>query len=575
MRPTASGAAVFRALALAAGISGVLIPAPAFAQDAGQGIPVESELVRSKCGGCHRPDAQNRMSRISYRRASPENWERTIERMISINKAAVSTADARAIVKYLSDRHGLAPEEARPAAFDYERRLIDYSYTADADAAGLCQSCHSIGRVISERRTEEEWGLLVAMHRGYFPLVDNQPMQDGQGFRRSRALPSEPGPDGRPPDARQPMEKAILHLAKTFPFVTPEWTAWSAAAVVPALGGRWAVTASVPGKGPAFGEMTITADPASPDIFTTQTTLTIAKTGEAVARTGKGLLYTGFQWRGRGAEAAKPDEPWREVMFVERNRSEMWGRWFTGAYDETGIDVKLTKLSDAPVVLGTGQLGLKAGATAATLQVFGANLPPTIAAADISLGQGLKVTQVSGVTPRMLTLQVQVAADATPGPRDVAVGGAVRPSAFVVYEKVDGVKVLPRAGMARVGGVVYPKGFQQFEAMAFANGPDGKPDTADDWPLGVVDARWTLEEFTATFTDDDLKFVGAIDQQGLFSPSADGPNPERSGNRNNIGDVWVVADYAPEGAKEPIRARAHLLVAPPVFMRWMSSEVGK
>lgn len=566
--------AAIRTMTLALGL-GVLTAAPAFAQEAGQGIPVESELVRSKCGGCHRPDEQNRMSRISYRRASPENWERTVERMIGINKAAVTTADARAIVKYLSDRHGLAPEEARPAAFDYERRLIDYTYTADADTAALCQSCHSFGRVMSERRTEEEWGLLIAMHRGYFPLVDNQPMQNGQGFRRSRPLPTEPGPDGRPPDARQPMEKAIAHLAKTFPFVTPEWTAWSAAAVTPALGGRWAVTANVPGKGPAFGEMTIAADASSSDTFTTQTTLVVARTGETVARTGKGLLYTGFQWRGRGAEAAKPDEPWREVMFVERSRSEMWGRWFTGAYDETGIDVKLTRLSDAPVVLGTGQLALKTGATAATLQVFGANLPPTVTAADISLGQGLKVTQVSGATPGLLTLQVQVAADATPGPRDLAVGGAVRPSAFVVYQKVDGVKVLPRAGMARVGGVVYPKGFQQFEAMAFANGPDGKPDTADDWPLGVVDARWTLEEFTATFTDDDLKFVGTLDQHGLFSPAADGPNPERSGNRNNIGDVWVVADYAPEGDAVPIRARAHLLVAPPVFMRWMSSEVGK
>ena len=38
------------------------------------------------------------------------------------------------------------------------------------------------------------------------------------------------------------------------------------------------------------------------------------------------------------------DNVWREVMFVERDWQEMSGRWFTGAYDETGIDVKL----DAP-----------------------------------------------------------------------------------------------------------------------------------------------------------------------------------------------------------------------------------
>jgi quinohemoprotein amine dehydrogenase len=53
----------------------------------------------------------------------------------------------------------------------------------------------------------------------------------------------------------------------------------------------------------------------------------------------------------------------------------------------------------------------------------------------------------------------------------------------------------------------------------------------------------------------------------LFTPNVDGPNPKRSGNRNNVGDVWVVAELA--GAR-PIRARAHLLVTVPVYMNWFS-----
>ena len=80
------------------------------------------------------------------------------------------------------------------------------------------------------------------------------------------------------------------------------------------------------------------------------------------------------------------------------------------------------------------------------------------------------------------------------------------------------------------------------------------------------------------FTPDlrEVTFVGAIDpKSGMFTPALDGPNPERSGDRNNIGDVWVVAEFTPESAREPIRSRAHLLVAPPVFMRWVASEVGK
>ena len=85
-----------------------------------------------------------------------------------------------------------------------------------------------MARVLSERRTKEEWELLVAMHRGYYPLVDNQPMNGGQGFRRTRPMQTEPGADGRPPDNRHPMDKALEHLAKTLPLNTPEWSAWSA-----------------------------------------------------------------------------------------------------------------------------------------------------------------------------------------------------------------------------------------------------------------------------------------------------------------------------------------------------------
>src|SRR5258705_17161 len=133
-----------------------------------------------------------RMTRISYRRASPENWEKTIKRMVSLNHVNLEPADARNILKYLADHNGLAPEELRPIAFEAERRTIDYTYLADKDTSDTCSSCHTIARVMSERRTKDEWGLLVNMHRGYYPLVDNQPMNGGQGFRRTRPAETQP-----------------------------------------------------------------------------------------------------------------------------------------------------------------------------------------------------------------------------------------------------------------------------------------------------------------------------------------------------------------------------------------------
>jgi quinohemoprotein amine dehydrogenase len=145
----------------------------------------------------------------------------------------------------------------------------------------------------------------------------------------------------------------------------------------------------------------------------------------------------------------------------------------------------------------------------------------------------------------------------------------VKPATLVVYDKIDGIKVVPQAGMARVGGNVFPKQLQQFEAVGMHNGPDGKPGTPDDLDLGMVEVKWLVEEYTATFGDDDTQYVGALDQNGLFTPNVDGPNPKRTGNRNNIGDVWVVAELAPSsGTAKPLRARAHLLVTVPVYMAW-------
>jgi quinohemoprotein amine dehydrogenase len=565
-------------------LAAVFVVSPASAQAPAQGaaattqnegIPVQSDLVRSRCGSCHRSDDKGRMSRISYRRATPENWEKTIKRMVTLNKVNLDPADARNILKYLADHHGLAPEEERPIAFEAERRLVEYTYTADKETSDTCSSCHSFARVLSERRTKEEWELLIAMHRGYYPLVDNQPMNSGQGFRRTRPVQTEPGPDGRPPDNRHPMDKAIEHLTKTLPLTTPDWSTWSAAMQTPKIAGRWAISGTAAGKGAVYGTVTITADSSAPDSFTTETRYTVARSGETVTRTGKALIYTGYQWRGRGA-AAGATEPWREVLFIEREWKNMWGRWYTGAYDETGIDVKLVRLTSEPIVFGTSVTAVKTSSTKTAVKIFGANLPASVKAEDITFGQGVTARVVSARADE-IALELDVAANAPIGPRDVSVAGTVKPSALVVYDKIDGIKVLPQAGMARVGGAVFPKQLQQFEAVGVNFGLDGKPDTPDDLNLGLVNVKWSVEEYTATFGDDDTQFVGSIDQNGLFTPNLDGPNPKRSGNRNNVGDVWVVAELVDADAKpvpRQIRARAHLLVTVPLYMAWFNESSG-
>ena len=105
---------------------------------------------------------------------------------------------------------------------------------------------------------------------------------DAQAFRRMSPLPRDRGSDGRPPDTRHPSEKAVDHLAQAFPLKTPEWSAWSATMRPARLDGKWTISGWELGKGAIYGVVTITADAAAPDEFTTSTTYRVARTGDCL-----------------------------------------------------------------------------------------------------------------------------------------------------------------------------------------------------------------------------------------------------------------------------------------------------
>jgi quinohemoprotein amine dehydrogenase len=526
-------------------------------RDTTRGFPINDAKVIQLCVRCHRRDTTTGMvERLSYERKAPEGWETSIKRMVALNNVKLDPADARAIVRYLSNAQGLAPAEMQAGRFEAERRVIEHRYTADRTTETTCRACHSLGRVITQRRTRDEWELLLATHRGLYPDVDFQ------GFRRGGPLPADSAPQPHPMDA------AVNHLARAFPLRTPEWTAWSASMRPPPLDGGWLMTGTEPGRGPFFGRLTITRSPTAADEFATRATYRYVRDGRSVTRTGKSIVYTGFQWRGRSTESPA-DSGLREVMFVEPGWQAMSGRWFRGAYDEFGMDVTLTRLSGAPVVAGVSRRAIRVNSRDQELVIFGANFPRTVPPDAIDLGPGLRVTRVVRTSADSITVRVDADSTAAAGARDLFVAGAALREGVLVYTKIDRIKVTPGAGMARVGGAAFPKQFQQFEAAGWSNGPDGKADTNDDYAIGPVDVTWSLEEYGVTYTDDDTKFVGTIDRNGLFTPALDGPNPQRSANRNNVGDVWVVATWQPPDAgARPVRARAHLVVTVPLYMRW-------
>src|SRR5260221_4515165 len=125
------------------------------------------------------------------------------------------------------------------------------------------------------------------------------------------------------------------------------------------LAAAWLSSAYQAERGRFDGKMTVEAT-AAPDEFTTKIELHYA-TGQIETRTGKGIVYTGYSWRGRST-AAKPSPPadpndspseTREAMLVSRDGSTMEGRWFWGGYQEFGMDVQLVRQGAETIVLVT------------------------------------------------------------------------------------------------------------------------------------------------------------------------------------------------------------------------------
>ncbi len=547
-----------------------------------EGIPVTDKLVIEKCSGCHHADAKGNLTRISWERTTPEGWEEAIKRMIRLNGLTLKPEEARAIVKSLSTTHGLAPDEARPVMYIPERRSIDEKMPNDT-VRQACASCHPLGRAESWHRSKDEWSLLVAMHRGYFTVAEQSFRGTGgaAGGGRGGRGPAAPSTE----EARPAVDQAIEYLAKEYPLATPEWSAWRARMRAPKLSGRWLISGYQVGRGKIVGEMQVEPG-ASDDEFTTNVKLTYLKDGSTVTRSGKSAVFTGYSWRGRTTSKASsqpspsnaggiPPEL-REVMWVSPDQSEMEGRWFWGAYDEFGYDVKLQRAGDGVTVLGVDRPMLKSGSTGQRVRILGDNFTK-IAASEIDFGNGVAIKRIVDQNPQQLTIEVDVDANAISGKRDVAVRRSVKPNAIAIYDRIDYIKVSPGTAIARLGGTTFPKGFQQFEAIAYNRGPDDKNNTADDIELGPVDANWSVEEFYDVYGDDDKSFVGSLSPTGFFTPAAEGPNPQRRFSRNNYGDVWVVASSKDAKDKDgkPLTAKSYLVVAIPLYVRWDQPEVAQ
>ncbi len=525
----------------------------------------------AKCSGCHRKDEKGDLSRISWERTTPEGWQEVIKRMVRSNGLQLTPDEARAIVKSLSTSHGLAPEEAKPVMYMAEHTIPDETYPTPTMRT-TCASCHAFGRPASWRRSPEEWRLLLNMHIGYYPNAE------GAAAWRRRSLNAGDAESSAASPARGPtlVDQAIDFLSKNYGLQTPEWAAWRARMRAPKLAGTWLVTGHLAGHGDYYGEMIVTRG-LGDDEFNTAIRLQPVRGGATIERQGRAVVYSGYAWRGRSMGAATGSMPGdvpaeiHEALWISPDESQGTGRWFWGSYDEFGFEVKLLRASGAPTLLTLDRLSLRAGSQAQRLRIVGDSLPNQVLPADIGLGSGVTVRDIVSHTSHDVVVEVDVAASAISGKRDVVVGRATLPNAIAVYDRVDYIKVVPENSLARLGGGSQrQKGYRQFEAVAYNRGADDKPNTADDIELGPVDVSWSVEEFYERFDDDDKEFVGSLSGTGLFTPALDGPNPQRKQSRDNYGNVWVVGTARSETDRlgKPLVGKSYLVVAPPLYVIW-------
>jgi quinohemoprotein amine dehydrogenase len=486
------------------------------ARDAG--IPVTDALVKSKCGACHKSDDDGNMQRISWERATPEAWERALQRMALLYDVEFTLRERAHVIQYLSTHHGLAPNEAKTVIYEVERRIHEETVVPKV-ITDSCGRCHSIARVLSWRRSLDDWNQLFQAHDLRY-------------------------------DAR-PTPEALAFLAKMAPLHTPEWDGWTSRRRATSLDGRWLVTASVLGRVRHIGEMQF--EPLDDEgSFSTTAVLRSVTDGSIETRSGRGTFYGNYAWRGLSNDA-------REVMTSTTDELTAEGRWFWGQYQELGFDIKIQRPTADATLLAVDPPLLKGGSRSKRLRLVGDRFPTKITPADLDLGDGITIRRIVSHSASEVVVDVDVASDSPTAKRTIALGRSALADAIAIYDHVDYIKTTPDSAMAAFGGEGFSRGYQQFEAIAYTNGPDGKRHTDDDVELGPIEASWSMKVFYES-EGSSAEAVGSVSATGLFAPAEKSPN-------TNF-DVWVIAQAGNERGRDgaPLVGKSYVVITVPVYV---------
>lgn len=502
--------------------------------------PDGDKIISTHCALCHAPGDDGRLSRITAARKTPEGWDMTITRMRQVHKAPLSDEEHGAIVKYLSDTQGLAPEEAQDYRYALERQPNVIEPIYDEEVGIVCARCHTNARVMLQRRGVEEWKKLGHFHLGQFTWMEYHEK-------------------GRTRDTFNDLiELMPERLAGLLPYDTPEWKDWQLASRH-SLNGSWRVVGHQPGSGDYAGMLEITTG--RNDHYNAVYSLHFAD-GTALSGHSSAIVYTGYEWRGSGELNGTET---REIYALSKDGSELRGRWFNRLHDEVGGEFNAHRITGNQSKILTIHPGYLRPGDTNELTIHGINLN-----GEVNLGPGITTT-IKSREPHKITLSASADTRAVSGYRQVAVGNIKQENALTIFNRIESIVVTPAHAIARVGGgggKLDPVS-AQFEATAYLNGPDEEAGTDDDIRIGIIPARWSVEPANdIAMALEDEKYTGTIDQNGLFSPAVAGRNPARKFGTNNAGELAIRATVVDDS--QEISGTAKLVVT---VQRWIDTPI--
>jgi len=497
------------------------------------------EIIQKRCLDCHSEtgDADMPYSRISEQRKTPEGWQMTIQRMVSIQEAKLRPDERKTVLKYLADTQGLAPSESAPLRYALERdeNVMEQNDPAYAE---MCARCHSGARFGLQRRTQDEWKWLIHFHMGQIPTLELHSLaRDRPWFELA-------------------LNETVPKLAEAYPYDTQAWRDWQAAAK-PTFGHDWSVSGYIPGKG-EFSALMRASDQGG-DRYA----LTLSghyADGTPLSGEGSSITYTGYEWR---ASLDIDGVAMRQVLAADESGSRMSGRMFLDAANNVGGSFLAQRAAAGDQAVSALIPSYIRQGERQEITLVGAGLKGMP-----DLGEGVRVVKVISSGPNRMRVLAEAAPGAAVGQREVSVGAARGDARLAVYDRVARVEVTPSESVARIGGngMPIPKMKAVYRAVGYAAGADGKAGTGDDLRLGYMPATWQLQPFDEVAKEEnDLKYAGSIDANGIFTPGDAGLNPERKMSTNNVGNLRVVATVGNgDGA---VSGQAHLLVTVPRFVR--------